>query len=48
MLLSDSSSEDEEEKPVTDEDIGAMLDMHSYQKQCRTEFYKDNEVGTFF
>ena len=46
VLLSDSSSADEDEHTVSAEDVNNLLEMHNYQKGCRTDFYNDTEVST--
>ena len=44
ILLSDSSSDEDEEKPITNEDLQTMLKIHKYQRKHQMMFYQDNEV----
>lgn len=43
ILLSDSSS-DEDDEPLTNDDLKEMLRLHKYQRKCRSQFYRDREV----
>lgn len=43
ILLSDSSSDEDEEKPITNEDLQTMLKIHKYQRKHQMMFYQDSE-----
>ncbi|VDI53953.1 DNA helicase INO80 [Mytilus galloprovincialis] len=43
ILLSDSSSDEDEEKAITNEDLQTMLKIHKYQRKHQMLFYQDNE-----
>ena len=42
-LLSDSSSGEDDPTPRA-EDVKSLLEIHNYQRGCRTQFYEDPEV----
>ena len=44
ILLSDSSSDEDEEKPVTENELQSMLKLHRYQRKHQMQFYQDPEV----
>ena len=44
ILLSDSSSDEDEERPITNEDYQSMLKTHKHQRKHQMLFYQDNEV----
>ena len=44
ILLSDTSSEEEDEKPMKLEELHFMLKMHKRMKKHKTKFYQDPEV----
>ena len=47
MLLSDSSSDDEDEDPIRREDLQETLKLHKYMRQTRVEFYQDPQHGQY-
>ena len=44
VLLSDSSSDEEEDIALKKEDLHEMLKFHKLQKKSRDQFYQDKEV----
>lgn len=48
ILLSDSSSEDEEdERPITHEDLQSMVKVHKYQKKHQMHYYQNPELRKY-
>ncbi|XP_076441698.1 chromatin-remodeling ATPase INO80-like isoform X2 [Babylonia areolata] len=48
ILLSDSSSEDEnDERPVNQEDVQAMLKMHKHQKRHQARYYHNPQLRKY-
>nr|KAG5699748.1 hypothetical protein BaRGS_014164 [Batillaria attramentaria] len=48
ILLSDSSSEDEEdERPISHEDLQSMLKVHKYQKKHQMRYYQNPELRKY-
>ncbi|XP_060081949.1 chromatin-remodeling ATPase INO80-like [Ylistrum balloti] len=47
ILLSDSSSDEDEEKEIRQEDLHAMLKIHKHQRKHQMQFYQDNELHQF-
>ncbi|KAJ8308012.1 LOW QUALITY PROTEIN: hypothetical protein KUTeg_012886 [Tegillarca granosa] len=43
ILLSDSSSDEDEEKPITTEELHAMLRTHRQQRKYQINFYQEQE-----
>ena len=44
ILLSDSSSDEDEEKPITENELQSMLKLHKSQRKHQMLFYQDPEV----
>lgn len=47
ILLSDSSSDEDEDKPITEEDLQHMLKVHKYQRKHQMRFYQDPELRQY-
>lgn len=49
ILVSDSSdsSEDEDDKPITEKDLQEMLKLHLYKKKYKKKFYTNPDVSIF-
>ncbi|XP_041352377.1 chromatin-remodeling ATPase INO80-like [Gigantopelta aegis] len=41
ILLSDSSSDEDEDKPITNDDFQMMLQVHEFQRKHQKHFYQD-------
>ena len=44
VLLSDSSSDEEEDGSLSREQLRSMLRLHRLQKQCQKQFHTDKDV----
>ncbi|XP_077993238.1 chromatin-remodeling ATPase INO80-like [Glandiceps talaboti] len=49
ILLSDTSDseDDDDDKPLSKEELHDMLKLHKYQRVCRAEFYDDKELQSY-
>ncbi|XP_050405390.1 chromatin-remodeling ATPase INO80 [Patella vulgata] len=47
ILLSDSSSDEDEERPITNEDLQMMIKVHKYEKKHQLHFYQDPELHQY-
>ena len=47
VLLSDSSSDEDEGSAVTEEDLQDMLKLHKLQKKCQEQFKLDPDVRKY-
>ncbi|ESO83010.1 hypothetical protein LOTGIDRAFT_236919 [Lottia gigantea] len=47
ILLSDSSSDEDEERPITNEDLQLMIKVHKYKKKHQLHFYQDPELHQY-
>ncbi|KAL5008979.1 hypothetical protein ScPMuIL_014560 [Solemya velum] len=47
ILLSDSSSDEDEERPITKEELHTMLKTHKYQRKHQMQFYQDTELHQY-
>lgn len=47
ILLSDSSSDEDEEKPITEGELQSMLKLHKYQRKHQMLFYQDPDLRQY-
>ncbi|KAL3872724.1 hypothetical protein ACJMK2_035930 [Sinanodonta woodiana] len=47
ILLSDSSSDEDDERPITREDLQSMLRHHKQQRKLQMQFYQENELSQY-
>merc|ERR1712096_336872 len=47
ILLSDTSSDDDDEKPMKVEDMHFMLQMHKHRKKHQMKFYQDPDLRQY-